>query len=369
MKRITTLIAICCAAGANAEAAGFEASNLSGAAAGVSNAFVATADDASAAVYNPAGVAWQSGVTLTLGTRMDYRDSSVRLANALPPNSGANTSALYGYLAYAPLDRNWALTGGIAPLYQLDNDWTGAFATSGISRLTVDHASLDYVYAINSSLAVGLGGDWYITRADFTQPGKSFKGTDYGAFGGHLSAMWKPAQGWSVGALYRSGAKVAIAGKYNDNLSFKLPDMVSAGVAHDFADVWKLEVDGKWTRWSALKSFNVVKAGAIDQANALSLRNTFAVMAGLTWTWRPESKFRIGYAYDQGANKLAGFNPVMADQTGHNISLGASGNVFGFNLDLAYNYTIYSKKQATGTYAGTYRDRRQALTISSTWVF
>jgi long-subunit fatty acid transport protein len=77
----------------------------------------------------------------------------------------------------------------------------------------------------------------------------------------------------------------------------------------------------------------------------------------------------VGYAYDQGANRSAGFNPVIADQDGHRISLGAGGEAYGIHLDIAYIYTYYTKKTVTGAFAGTYRDRKQAVSFSVSRIF
>jgi len=370
MKRIVMMMAAMLAGWAQAQAGGFEQPNQSASAAGVANAFVATANDASALIYNPAGIAWQPGVTIMGSARLDYRDSSVITPLRNAPNNGKEPFTGSIYASWAPLDSNVAAGFGFSPLYVANNDWAAAFpATGGITKLTVDHSTFDFVYALNSDLAIGGGADWYITRATLSQGTATFKGNDFAAFGGHASLMWKPMPAWSVGAMFRSGARVSMSGQAKDSLSFKLPDYVSAGIAHDFADVWHLEVDAKWTRWSALKDMNVVTGGVITQPNSMNLRDTVSVMTGLTWTWRENSQFRIGYAYDQGANRSLNFNPVIADQDSHRVSIGAGGDVANMHMDLAYQYILYSDKTATGAHAGLYRDRRQSVMFSVSKVF
>jgi|UPI000379C646 long-subunit fatty acid transport protein len=365
MKRIVIFLLVFLSAGSVAQAGGFEQPNQSASAAGVANAFVATASDASALIYNPAGIAWQSGVSVMASGRLDYRDSSVVTPLFNASNNGTEPFTGSIYASWAPVDSRLAAGFGFSPLYIANNDWGLAFpAGSGITKLTVDHSTFDAVYAVNSDLAVGLGGDWYITRATMTQGTQSFQGNSFTSFGGHASLMWKPMPAWSVGAMFRSGAQVNMSGQASDTLSFKLPDYVSAGIAHDFADVWRLETDVKWTRWSALKDMNIIKAGLISQPNTLNLRDTLTVMAGLSWTWRENTEFRVGYAYEQAANRSQNFSPLIADQDGHRISIGAGGDLFGFHMDVAYQYVYYSKKTATGAFAGVYRDRRQSLMMS-----
>ncbi len=369
MKRVLILFAAMLCGLNPARAGGFEQPNQSASAAGVANAFTAAASDASALLYNPAGMAWLSGVSVMGTAQTDYRNSAVATATLDAPNNGSDPFTGAFCATWTPLQSRLSAGFGFSPLYLINNDWSVAFpggagSTAGITKLTVDHASFDTAYALSSSLAIGLGADWYLTRATLTQGTNNFKGNDFTSFGGHASLMWKPYTGWSLGAMLRSGARVNISGGAGQQLSFKLPDSVRVGMARDFADVWRLETDLKWTRWSALKNMNVSQAGAIVQPNALNLRDTITVMAGLTWSWRENTQFRIGYAYDQGANRTQGFNPIMADQDGHRISLGAGGDLFGMHMDLAYQYGFYSKQSATGPFAGVYRDRRQSLLFS-----
>ena len=361
MKRLFIFIAACSYAAA-AHAGGFEQVNQSAAGAGVSNAFAATANDASALAYNPSGIAWQPGVTVAGGIDLSFRNSSVKIPGGVASNTGTEPTFGQFYAAWVPRDGRLAAGIGFSPLYAANNNWSDAFgAASGVGKLTVDHTTADLVYAIDSSLAVGMGGDWYITRATLSQGTKNFKGTDVASVGGHASLLWKPLPAWSLGAVYRSGANISMT-KSNDTLSFKLPDQVTVAIAHDFSDVWHMETDLKWSRWSVLKGINVTGVNA--QTNTLDLRDTLTAMVGLTWTWRENTQVRIGYAYDQGANRTRNYNPLIADQDGHRVSLGGGGDVFGLHVDLAYQYTFYAKKTATGAYAGNYRDRRQSVVFT-----
>lgn len=363
MKRICIYIAAFSYT-VSAHAGGFEQVNQSAAAAGLSNAFAATASDASALAYNPAGIAWQSGVSVSAGIDLNYRNSSVKIPGGVASNTGTEPTFGQVYAAWVPRDGRLSAGIGFTPMYAANNNWSDAFGTaSGVGKLTVDHTTADLVYAINSDLAVGMGGDWYITRATLTQGTNNFKATDIASFGGHASLLWKPLPAWSIGAVYRSGASVSMS-KSTSSLAFKLPDQATLALAHDFNDVWRLETDVKWTRWSVLKSMNVVTAGVVSQPNSLNLRDTLTVMAGLTWTWRENTQLRLGYAYDQGANRSRNFNPLIADQDGHRVSLGGGGDMFGMHMDLAYQYTFYSSKTATGAYAGNYRDRKQSLVFT-----
>ena len=367
MKRIISLTAVMMMASSSAFAAGFAQHSHSAAAAGVADAYAASANDASAVVYNPAAIAWLPGVSITGGLALNYRDSSAKITGGITPNEGSEATVGHIYATWAPLDSRWGIGFGFVPLYSINNDWSSD-GLAGNTKLTVDHASFDGVYAINSSLAVAAGLDWYISRATLTQAGNSFDNNNFSTFGGHASIMWKPAPSWSTGLTYRSGAKIDISGAAPQTFSFKLPDEVTVAIARDFADVWRVETDVKWTRWSALKNMDYTGSLGL-QANPLALRDTITAMAGVTFTWYPDSQLRFGYAYEQGANKVAGYNPIIADQDGHRVSLGIGGEVANMHLDLGYNYTYYPNKTVTGAFAGTYRDRKQSLVFSISKTF
>jgi len=373
MKRVLFFIVVCISGSIAARAGGFEQPNQSAGAAGVANAVVASIDSPAALAFNPSGIAWSSrGVHIEGGIYFDYRDSSVKLAGGIAPNEGVESLAGSFFVTWVPKGSRISSGIGIAPLYHVVNDWTKAFpgaagvsGTSGVVDLTVHHLTGDVVYAASSDLSIGLGADWYITRATLNQgAASSFVQNNYTGFGGHVSVMWKPLPAWSLGAMIRSGATIKLSGDLNDNMSIKLPDQFSVGISHDFADAWRLETDVKWTRWSTLTDLNVTKAGVISQLNALDLSDTVTIMTGLTWIWGENSQIRAGYAYDQAANRNATFNPAIADQNGHRISLGLGGDMFNAHVDVTYQYEFFSKKTVKGAYSGTYRDRKQTLMLS-----
>ncbi|MDT8375949.1 MAG: outer membrane protein transport protein [Mariprofundaceae bacterium] len=364
MKGAAVAIAFCISITA-AQAGGFSNPNMSASGLGVANAVVAGADDVSAAAYNPAGIAWQDGIQAMLGVDLQYRNNSVKLASGVGSNSGGAGNPSHLYASWMPHEGSVGISLAYNTPYELDNDWVLAFPASiGRSKLKINRLSLDAIYALNSSLAVSGGIDWYLSSVDITTPGQGFSARDSTSFGGHISMKWKPAPMWSVGALARLGSNIDFSGGTAQALSVKLPDELTVGVSYDVADAVRIELDAAWSRWSRLKDLNVMSGATVLQSHPLSMSDSLTAMLGVTWFWRENSQFRFGYAYDQEANKSAAFNPVVADQTGHKASLGAGGDMFGFHADLAYAYTFYPKRTVTGIYAGTYRDRRHSLALS-----
>jgi len=367
--RLALAGALILAGPAVAAAGGFANTDLSASAAGVSNAFVATANDASAMAFNPSGIAWQDGVSLMGGgSLIRSRNASLKQPTVIYPDTGGRRSAYHVFAAVMPHGHNLGFGMSYVTAYDTDDNWSTLGGSFGVTDINIQRLSADAIYAVSSSLAVSVGADWYRGKAALSQGLVRFDGrSKANAFGGHASLMWRPRYGWSFGLMGRTGSKV----KFNGNggtLSLQLPAEVTAGVAHDFTDHLRLEIDGDWTRWSSLKNLNVV-GGAAAQTQALNLRDSVSGMAGLTWTWVENGTFRFGYAFDGAASKGASFNPAMADQDGQRLSLGGGFDAFGFHTDVSYTYAFYPNKAVTGLVAGTYRDRRQALLVSFSKVF
>ena len=363
MKKIG-IVLLGCMFASTAQAAGFATSGYSSSGLGVANAVVAGADDVSAAAYNPSGLAWQNGIQGMFGINVQFRNSSVQRGTGIAANSGGVGNLNHLYLSWIPRESNLGVSLAYNRPYEMENDWSNAFAGTGRATLRMDRLSLDAIYRINSDMAFSVGGDWYLSKATMTRTGQFFSATDKKSFGGHVSMKWKPVPLWSVGLLARVGSTIKLSDASNRSMDIKLPDELTVGVSHDMADAFRLELDANWSRWSKLKNLNVLSGTTVVQSNVLDMKDSLSMMAGLTWFWRENTQFRFGYAYEQGAYNDTAFHPVIADQTGHKFSLGAGGDLFGIHVDLAYAYTFYPKNTVTGTYAGTYRDRLQSVALS-----
>jgi len=363
MKRFTLLALLLLASG-EAAAGAFANTDRSASAMGLSNAFVATADDVSALGINPAGIAWQSPQGFMAGTSIRYRNSSVqRPGLGVAPNTGVPDNALYLYAYRMPHDSNFGYGIATDQPYLVNNHWPD-LAGSSDTLLDVRRFSGDGIWALDSSLALGAGLDGYFARAEMVSNGQRFSGRDKASFGGHLSAMWKPQRGLSFGGTLRSGSNLSVSGA-GGTMKLRLPESLAVGVAIDSGDTLRSEIDLEWTRWSATRSMSVVKNGVTVQPRPLKLRDTLDLSYGLTWSWAEKSTLRFGYSYLQAANRNDSLNPGIADQPGHRLAMGLGGDMFGAHFDFAYSYTHCAKRSVSGPYAGNYRDRQQTFGISA----
>jgi len=363
MKRLFATVGLLCACGATSvQAAGFANNDFSASGVGVANAMVAGAADVTAASYNPAAIAWLGGgVYVEAGFASRGRNSSVKLpSGAIQSNSGGarNGSALHA--AWMSDDSDIGFSLAFTQPFGSENIWSG-----DRTSIKSDRLSLDFIYAVSSTLSVAHGVDIYRTTIDMTQGAASFSGKGKASFGVNVGVNWKPAPLWQVGMMLRSGTKAKVTSG-NQQVDLKLPEQITLGVSHDMANAFRLEADIAYERWSRLKNLDVI-GGTIK--NATDLKDTLALKTGLTWYWLPDTTFRFGYAYEQGANRASAFQQTIADQSGHRLSLGTGGNMFGVHVDVAYAYTFHPKQSVTAPTVGVYRDREQAMMISLSKVF
>jgi len=364
-----------------ARAAALATFDQSASAAGVANAFVATADDPSAVRYNPAGIAWQPGIGVMFTGAIRLENQSAQLAppGGAPSNTLTPTNLGSIYATWMPTDGDWGMGVGLDIPFSTNIGWGTAFGGAALrTSLDVSNLSLDAVYAISSSMAVAFGPDWYVGRIDVGSATTTFRGTEMTAVGGHVAWMWHPRPAWSVGATLRSGATLnlsgdatgAIAGAAETKVS--LPSVVQFGIAHDFYDKYKLEFDASWTRWSTLTDLNVVGKGtAGTELNPLNLKDSFSAMMGLTWFWQEHTQFRVGYAFDQAATQNTGFNARIVDANSHRLSMGVGADSFGIHLDAAYSFVYSPTRTITGSapFNGGYKRLLHTLAVSVTRYF
>jgi len=352
------LLSLCGGVWNSAQASGFANSDASAAGIAVANAMVAGVADVSAASYNPAAVAWLEGVDVQLNSAVELRNSSVKTATGMPFNGGNNYKVQGFNAIWMPHSGNLGASMALTRPFAAHNTWFGSQ-----TNFEVDRLSLDVVDALSSTLAVAAGLDMYQSRVQMTQQGAtSFGGSDKLSLGAHVAVNWKPAPFWQAGLLLRSGSKIkAVNGAQTVNLN--LPETLTLGVSHDMKNAFRLEGDVTYTHWSRLNSL-YVQGGTLT--HAMALKNTFALKTGLTYYWLPNTTFRFGYAYEQGANSTSQVQPAVIDQAGHRLSFGAGADIMGVHVDVAYAYGFYAHQTASApaAFAGSYRDRKQTVALS-----
>jgi len=365
IKKIVLYIGVSCLFLQQAQAAVFENKDWTTAGAGSANAMVASADDVSVALYNPAGLAWQEGVQLMVGNQSRYQNNNVK-RGALTYEADLELGSRNTFaLTWMPKGGSIGVAVSSAAPYVSRENWSAAFPSLGGINLNARRYSADVLWRVNNTLGVAAGIDIYDTQLSLSSGGASFSASDLSEVAGHLGLRWEFLPFWALGVHYRQGAVSTVSNSLNDSIDLQFPDELTIGLSHGVSDdEILLELDVKRTKWSTFNNLLVANNGVASQNISVDLRDTTDVMLGMTWFWRENTQLRFGYAYEQGANQSVGYQPMLADLSGHKLTAGFGGAFATMHFDVAYTASFYNDLTVAGPYAGRYIDARYSFMFS-----
>ena len=351
------------------------------AAAGMSNAFAAQADDPSALHYNPAGMTQLQGIQLMAGAlasggSTDFTSPTGATARgdrngsaAWPPPGHtyitANLKSL-GITALGDLSIGIGLTAPFGSLTRWPNN--GPFNTATIfSTLPLLDIKPTVAYKVTESLSLGLGADIYTfsgligegqVEKHFISPGApafplapagskmelSGKDTAAGFNASLLYTALRNADGKplaNIGIVYRSQATLHLSGvllangaKVSDaDATLVLPQVITGAIAiwpvRTSEREWKLEMDVDYVGWKSVRNLDVVLANGVTIPQPQNWRSTYAVMLGTEHKWLAleslpnwEVALRGGYTNQQNQMPDLSYDPGIPSADLHVVGGG-----------------------------------------------
>jgi len=352
-------------------------------------AFVATADNASAIYYNPAGIAQLAGNNLRGGIDSVYYEP-----NYQPPGGKPNTGQTYYssdnfaflpqlYYAYTAKDAPYSFGLGIYAPYGGKMNWpqnTG-FRSLAISG-SLKYITINPVVAVKllPSLAVAAGAMANYGKIDMYQgllplaPRRvnyfNFAGDGW-SFGYNAGILWQPLTQLSFGATFRSSARLNFQGNtdfelnpgpYNSpaqrdaSAQFTFPLTTVFGVSYRPTHKLNIEADANYTDWS---SFGTV---TIEQSPP-TVSNPFNQKIPVNLDWQASWMYELGatryfdngwhvsggYVFNQNSVPNRYYTPLAADLDRNFLSLGIGYNGKCFNFDIAYQAGFAFSHNVTGS--------------------
>ena len=345
-------------------------------------AFVATADNAAAVYYNPAGLSLLDGNNIRAGSY------GIRLDPRFTPSGGDQTfSSGHKYAATPQLFYTYGVTNcpvsfglGVYSPFGLAVDWpqNTEFRTLGTQgRLST--VTINPVMAVKLSPSLSVGGGVMINYANINlQQGYpadpyptgdlfEFKGDSWDV-GYNLGVLWKPVEPVSLGATFRSSATMNFSGHTETiypsgttpytssaSASWAFPMEAVFGISYRPTQKWNVEFDADYTDWSALGTVN------INQANpppvlpypqipeTLNWQSSWLYEFGVTRYFDCGWHASAGYVYNENSVPNANYSPLVADLNRHFFSVGAGYKGKEFDFDVAYQFSYGPKHTVTGS--------------------
>lgn len=377
---------------------------------GRGGAWAANPRDGLALQYNPAGLTQQRGLNLYLDARMSNQQVSFEASdpiagqklveNGSAPFLGPSAALVWGLGATGPLSDLSLALGGTGPsaIGKLDYPKEGAerYALYKTDYF-ISYASASVAAAWHDWLRVGVTGQLVTGSARFDQAVWSGfgKGSDskvdtvavFDGSGGPIPTAVVglsivPNEQWAFGLSWRPHIRFEADGTLVTTApasakDFKVTQLgTSATLELDFADIIRLgaqykptptlevEVNAVWERWSVMKQIAIrthdiwvqYEAAEVDKVPVPDIvfpknfKDAYSIRAGLEWTALAERlQVRGGWLLETSAVPTEYVGVEFPNWGRQVASIGASLQLYGAWLDLAYAHHFIDTQEVTGS--------------------
>jgi long-chain fatty acid transport protein len=352
-------------------------------------AFVATADNASAIYYNPAGITQLTGSNLRGGLNSVYYEPTYQ-----PPNSGRTyySSDNFAYLpqlfyTYTAKGAPLSFGLGVYAPYGGNMSWpqdTG-FRSVAISG-SLKYITINPVVAVKLSPSLSVGGgvmfnygniSMYQGLRRFATPLTNyfnFTGNGW-SVGYNAGILWQPIAKLSFGATFRSSASLnfqgstdfqLVSGGYNTpaqrdaSANFTFPLTTVFGVSYRPTPKWNLEFDANYTDWHSFDTVTIQQSPPpvtppfhSDITVNLDWQASWMYEFGATRYFDSGWHVSGGYVFNENSVPNTYYTPLAADMNRNFFSLGTGFNGKRFDFDIAYQLGFAFKHDVSGSTPST----------------
>lgn len=379
-------------------------------------AFAATADNASAVYYNPAGITQLQGVNVRGGLYGINLDLSYEGPGGDFSSEKKNHVIPQAFFTYTPTNFPISFGFGVYSPYGLSSSWADdtGFRTLGTDAM-LSYTTFNPVLAwkVTDTLSLGAGARFNYAKLDLRQglfwPAQPwdefrFKGDGWD-IGYNLGAMWKPHEKLSFGITFRSITTVEFEGetsvhnevpfppgvgaipafRYKSDAEAEVPFPVSAvfGVSYRPTPNWNLEFNADYNGWNRINTLTVQQSTApipVIPASvpvALNWEDSWYYEFGATRYFGNGWSVSGGYILNENSTPIANYTPLVPDQDRHFFSVGTGYSGERFNFDLAYQFGYGPARTVNGGIAsatgqtadGDYAFESHAVMLSAGWRF
>lgn len=344
---VAVVLMVC---GASAFAGGYQINEHGARSLAMGGAFVAQASDGSAMFFNPAGLAFQKGFKVYLGTTLILPSSTYKAGSKETKMVDQTFTPINLYASYA-LDNGLTLGIGVYNPYGLGTEWPIDWDGRQMSvktDLQTFYINPTVAYKVSNQLSIGVGVSYVTGKVTLKQrvptlsalvpaPALSAKdgtvdldGTG-NAINFNVGILYKPTSDLSIGLSYRSETKIDFEGtaKFSDmaalggpvpanffpggtgKTTLPMPSNIIAGVAYHLSKDFTVEADFQYVGWKAYDQLKLeIPLGpSFPPAIPLPLQGP----STLVKNWEDGYLIRIGGEYRM--NKLALRAGLIYDKT------------------------------------------------------
>ncbi len=379
-------------------AGGYQVNEHGARAMGMGGAFVATASDASAVFFNPAGLAFQKGFNVLLGgtaimpatsftsTTPVLAEQKMKSQTFFPPNF---------YASYNMDDLTFAV-GVFAP-YGLGTEWEATWSgrhSAVKTDLQAIYINPSVAYRFSDQFAVGVGFSYITGTAKLNRRQRTFSTLvpaptpsatdgivnlegDGSGFTFNAGLLYKASEDLSIGASYRHVAKIKYEGTVTftnmqalasffpggtGSVEIPMPSNLQAGLAYNLSKDLTVALDAQYVLWSAYDKLTIMVptgpaapaplGGQPLQATSTTAKDwEDALLLRVGGEYRMDKlSLRAGFIYDATPQPDKSVEPMLPDANRIEFTVGAGYMVSDMiSIDAAYQYI--SSADRTGSFS------------------
>lgn len=309
----------------------------------LADAYVANANGADAAYYNPANMVFSSKkggaieVDLTyIGlSAMDYKGTTaVPSVGYVPTDTSSKTeNFVVPTLHYVSLAvDNFRFGLSVVSPAGLTKRWQHSPASVYANEFTLQTIEINptVAYKINNMLSAAVGARGVLSSGVVKNAYYNMDATGFD-YGYNLALTFKPEKDTNLALTYRSEVDLHVKG--NDavyggvKVALPFPATLSLGISHLFYNETTLEAVVEHNYWSAYKNLNfdfsnpAIESSALGQAQSKNWKDTDTLRLGVTHTYQKVTAM-VGFSYDPSPTPNSTINYELPDSDGKIFSLG-----------------------------------------------
>lgn len=398
-------------------AGGFQINEHGAKAMGMGGAFSAQANDPSAIYFNPAGLGFQKGINLMLGTTLIFPSTKFIGPTPSTNETKMKSQIFYPINVYGTYEMGYGLTFGIGVYNpfglgtEWDKDWVGR-NLSVKTDLKTFFINPSIAYKLDDQLSIGIGLSYVLANVNlkFRIPTfssllpltpSSLDGTaeldaDGNGFNFNAGILYKPMNGLSLGVSYRHTTELKLDGtaKFTDmqaletyfpggdgKTTITLPYNILFGIAYDIMPELTLEADFQYVGWKSYDTLDVqIEEGPASPLGVLQKgiksgkdwENSFLIRVGGEYRMN-EFSFRAGYIFDRTPQPDKSVEPMLPDADRHEVTFGL-GYKLSENIDInfAYQFIMFKDRTVespTNEFPGSYKNNAHLFGLNIGYKF
>lgn len=387
----------------NLMAGGFQINEHGAKAMGMGGAFTAQASDPSAIFFNPAGLGFQKGMNLMLGTTLIFPSTKFVGPSPSTAENKMKSQIFYPINLYGTYGMENGLTFGIGVFNpfglgtEWDKDWVGR-RLSVKTDLQTFFINPSLAYKISDQFSVGLGVSYVLANVNLkfrvptyssllpptpsTTDGTAELDADGNGFNFNVGVLYKPIDDLSLGLSYRHTTELELEGTatFTDmqalqtffpggdgKTTITLPYNILFGIAYNFMPELTIEAGFQYVGWESYDTLDVQIAegpasplGVLQKSikTAKDWENSFLIRIGGEYRM-DKFAFRAGYIFDKTPQPDKSLEPMLPDADRHEITFGLGYRVSeNLCVNFAYQFIMFNERTVTSPtnlFPGTYK--------------